>query len=68
MCKLYTFGHWIWSSLEDIMANLLSLVQAWEFPPPLCLFNFVYLLCFKFVNMIGKSTINDGGLVLIIVG
>ena len=46
------------------MTNLLQLVQAWKFQPLLCLFNFIYLFCFKFFNVFGKSTINDGGLVL----
>ena len=46
------------------MTNLLQIVQAWEFQPLLCLLNFIYLFCFKFVNVLGKSTINDGGLTL----
>ena len=46
------------------MTNLLQFFQAWEFQSFLCLFNFIYLFCFKFVNVLGKSTINDGGLAL----
>ena len=76
MCKVYTIGKiiklnfqrnlqsWIWSSLEGVMTNLLQLVQAWEFQPLFCLFNFIFLFCFKFVNVLSKSTINDGGLAL----
>ena len=46
------------------MTNLLQLVQALEFQRLLCLFNFIYLSCFKFLNVLGKSTINDGVLAL----
>ena len=46
------------------MTNLLQLVHAWEFQRLICLFNFIYLFCFKFVNVLGKSTIDDGGLTL----
>ena len=46
------------------MTNLLQLVQALEFQRFLCLFNFIYLFCFKFVNVLGKSTIYGGGLAL----
>ena len=27
-------------------------------------FNFIYLFCVKFINVLGKSTIDDGGLAL----
>jgi len=75
MCKLYTVGKiiklafqcilqsWIWSSLEGVMINLLQLVQAWEFKRLLWLFNFIYLFCVKFINVLGKSIINNSGLV-----
>ena len=75
MCKLYTVGNiiklvfqcilqsWIWSSLEGVMINLLQLVQAWEFKRLLWLFNFIYLFCVTFINVLGKSIINNGGLV-----
>ena len=46
------------------MTNLLQFVYTWEFQQHICLFNFIYLFCFKFVNVLGKSTINDGGLAL----
>ena len=76
MWKPYTIGkiiklafqcilqRWIWSSLEGVMINLLQLVQAWEFKRLLWLFNFIYLFCVKFINVLGKSTIDDGGLAL----
>ena len=76
MSKLYIVGKiimltfqcnlqsWISSSLEGVMTNLLYLIQAWEFQRLLCLFNFIYLFCFKFVNVLGKFTIDDGGLAL----
>ena len=46
MCKLYMIA---------------KIIKAWEFKPLLCLFNFIYLLCFKFVNVLDKFTIDDGG-------
>ena len=75
MCNLYIIGKiikltfqcnlqsWISSSLKGVMTNLLQLVQG-KFQRLLCLFNFIYLFCFKFVNVLGKSTIDDGALVL----
>ena len=79
-CKLYIIGNIIkltfqcnlqskiLSHLEDIMTNLLQLVQAWEFQPSFCLFNFIYLLYFKFVNVLGNSIISDGQVAIIMVG
>lgn len=39
-------------------------ITAWEFKRLLWLFNFIYLFCVKFINVLGKSTIDDGGLAL----